>query len=149
MKRYFSCLVLAFGACTNYSADTQKVNPPILTAIAREGTGHIITMAAQNTEIGFVGYRLFQGTTDAGVRNANALSGIDCSRPLAVLPNQGISYVIEVKPGQTAVSPGYTNRLCAISLTLTSGSLIAVRSLILRDLISVDTSISSNTLIVP
>ena len=149
MRRILPCFALILGACTNYSAETQNVNPPILTSIAREGTGHIITMAAQNTEIGFAGYRLFQGTTDTGVRTANSLSGIDCSRPLAVLPNQAISYVIEVKPGQTAVSAGYSNRVCAVPLALTPGTLVGVRSLILRDLLSLDTGLSSNTLVVP
>jgi len=142
-------LVSCLMTCTNYSAQNQTINPPILASISPEGTGHIITLYAQNTEIGFAGYRLFQSSSDTLVRNADPLSGVDCSRPLAVPPNQAITYVIEVKPGQTAVSPGYSNRLCVVSLLLTSGTFVALRSLSLSGLTSVDTSLSSNSLVVP
>lgn len=142
-------LLLACLSCYNYSSQAQSVNPPIVTAIAREGTGHIITMAAQNVEIGFGGYRLYQASNDTAVRGADPLAGVDCTRPLAVLPNQAIPYIIEVKPGITSVSAGYTDRLCAVSLALTPGTFVAVRALILRDLFSFDTSLSSNSLLVP
>lgn len=143
------CILLCSLSCYNYSSQAQTVNTPILTAIAREGTGHIITMAAQNVEIGFGGYRLYQASSDSAVRALDALSGVDCSRPLAVLPNQAIPYVIEVKAGLATVSPGYTDRVCAVSLTLVPGTFVAVRALIFRDLFSFDTSLSSNSLLVP
>ncbi|MCE9596505.1 MAG: hypothetical protein K8S54_00925 [Spirochaetia bacterium] len=140
-------LLLAF--CTNYSSQKQIVNPPILTSIAVEGTGHVITMTAQNVELGFSGYRLYQGASDSAVRNADPLAGLDCSRPLAVPTNSGIAYQVEVKAGQSAISPGFPNRVCLVSLQLTSGTFVAMRSLILRDFLSLDTSISSNSLLVP
>lgn len=149
MRTAASLLLFACLSCYNYSSQAQNVNPPILTAIAREGTGHIITMAAQNVEIGFGGYRLYQASNDNAVRGADPLAGVDCTRPLAVLPNQAIAYVIEVKPGIVNVSAGYTDRVCAVSLALTPGTFVAVRSLILRDIFSFDTSLSSNSLLVP
>ncbi|MBL8020902.1 MAG: hypothetical protein JNM27_14625 [Leptospirales bacterium] len=142
-------LFLTLASCTNYSSQKQLVNPPILTAIAVEGTGHVITMTAQNVEIGFSGYRLYQGTSDSAVRGADPLAGIDCSRPLAVATNAGVAYQVEVKAGQSAISPGFPNRVCVVPLQLTSGTYIAMRSLILRDFLSLDTSISSNSLLVP
>ena len=43
------------AACTNFSAESQVINPPILFSVAAEDTGHIISLSAQNTELGFAG----------------------------------------------------------------------------------------------
>ncbi|MBI3394961.1 MAG: hypothetical protein HY042_03925 [Spirochaetia bacterium] len=139
-----------WASCTNYSTQQQTVNPPILTGISVEAPGHIITLAAQNIEPGFTGYRVFTGTSDSAARSAVVTSGTDCF--LATLPNQPIQYVAEIKPNQVTVTPSTSTtstRLCAAPLQLVSGQYVAMRALIFRDFTSVDTSISSNTVIVP
>ncbi len=139
---------LTFAACTNYTAEEQLVNPPIILDITAEGTGHIITVAAQNSEIGFFTYRLFQGTSEADVFTQNPLGGTDCG-PLALLPDTATNYIIEVKPGQSTVTAGASGlRLCSIPATLSSGEVIAIRAVIFN-ITSVQTSIPSNVFTVP
>ena len=139
---------LCWAHCTNYSAETQNINPPIILTVTAEGTGHILTVAAQNAELGFFGYRLFQAPTEAGVRALNPTAGTDCGA-LAAVPNQAINYVLEAKPGQTAPSLSDTDvRICAFPVQLTSGSYIAVRALGFS-ITTVNTSEISNAVIVP
>jgi hypothetical protein len=140
-------LVTATSACTNYSAETQTINPPIIFTIQAEGTGHILTVAAQNAEIGFFGYRLYEAPTEAAVRALNPLNGTDCGA-LAVLPNQALQYVIEAKPGQIVVTPGTTDRVCSFPVQLTPGSFVALRALGFS-ITSVNTSVLSNAIVVP
>ncbi len=136
------------AACTNFSAESQVINPPILFSVAAEDTGHIISLSAQNTELGFAGYRLFYGATE-GEALTTTTNTVDCGA-LSLLPNQAITYVIEVKPGQSAVTAGNTdNRLCAVPFGLSSGQYVAIRALVFQDLVSLGTSITSNALVVP
>ncbi len=139
-------------SCTNYSSKPQTANPPIILSIAQEGTGHILTVSAQNAEIGFSGYELFQGISESAVRNAAKNSGVLCGS-LAFNPNQAVNSIIEVKPGQTTASPtvsGATNRLCAVPLLLTAGTFVALRSLITQNVAGgIGESISSNAVVVP
>ena len=162
IKRYFGffCIIALlsnFGCTTNYSSDEQVVNPLIIVSypdeeniiahpIVSEGDGHLVTVAAQNQEIGFAGYRLYEEDTAAEAQNST--SGYDCGA-LAVLPISSTEYIIEVKPDQTTVTSGYSNRLCAIPYQLTSGRWIVMRSLITRSLVSLGTSIPSNAVQVP
>lgn len=133
--------------CSNYSSEPQIVNPPIILGISREGSGHILTVAAQNTELGFFGYRLFESTTEDDARTQAADNGTDCGT-LNVLPNNAIEYIIEVKPDQTTVSPGSTDRLCVVTRSLTAGRYVALRSLIFN-VTTITTSSSSNAVLVP
>ncbi|MCR9142411.1 MAG: hypothetical protein NXI24_09185 [bacterium] len=135
-------------ACTNYTAETQNINPPIIISVVAEGTGHLITVAAQNAEIGFFGYRLYQATDEAAVRAINPNNGTDCGA-LAILPDQAQNYVIEVKPGQTAPTAGTTDsRICALPAALTSGGVVALRALGFS-ISSLNTSVISNAVVVP
>lgn len=153
-KRVFSFVVCTFSFvyacvfCSNYSSTKQTVNPPVILGISAQEGGHVVQVSAYNVEVGFSGYRLFQGLSEDAVRNADPISGIDCTLPLAVLPNQAITYYIEVIPGKTA--PEATgDRLCVVPLALTSGTFISFRSLIFADITSVETGISSNAFLVP
>ncbi len=148
MKVVSALSASALFACTNYTAETQNINPPIILSIVAEGTGHLITVSAQNAEIGFFGYRLYQGTDESAVRAINPNNGTDCGA-LAILPEQALNYVIEAKPGQTAPTAGATdNRICALPVTLTSGSFVALRALGFS-ISSVNTSVISNAVVVP
>ena len=155
------------GCVTNYSSDEQVVNPVVLlaltsegnasTSIQPEGTGHVITTAAQNTELSFSGYRLFVGGSESEVINAAADSGVvDCGA-LAFTPNVDQNVIIEVK-GSSSVTPSSelastddttTSRLCAMEYLLTSGQYVGIRSLLFKDLTTEDTGISSNVMVVP
>lgn len=140
--------ILTFSVgCTNYSSEDKTVNPPILLGIKADGDGHLITVAAQNLEIGFQGYRLYQGISETDARNKDGLDGVDCTFPLTESTSRGIEYTIEVRPGISA--PTSTDYVCAVPLQLTSGTWITMRSLIFADFYSSDTSISSNALTVP
>lgn len=150
MQKLFCAVVLILSAlpgCTNYTAETQNINPPIILSITAEGTGHLITVAAQNAEIGFFGYRLYQGVNEAAVRAINPNNGTDCGA-LAILPNQAQNYVIEAKPGQVAPTAGSIDRICAMPVTLTSGGVVAMRALGFS-ISSVNTSEISNAVVVP
>lgn len=136
------------GKVTNFSAIPLAVNLPLILGIEAEGTGHIITIRAQNEEIGFSGYRLFTGATEAEARTEAA--GTDCSWPLATDNNRAMGYLIEVKPGQTAVTPTTAdNRLCVVPILLTSGEWVTIRSLIYKNITTTDTSEPSNAVQVP
>lgn len=141
-------LIQAFPGCTNYSSEEKRVNPPILLGIQADGTGYLLTVAVQNTEIGFEGYRLYQGLSETEVRNKNDSEGVDCSVPLQAVPARAIPYTIEVKPDQIGPTAG-SDSLCNVPLTLVPGTVIALRSLIFENYFSSATSMSSNALIVP
>lgn len=144
-------LFLPFTAgCTNYTSETPDVAIPILTGIEKSGSGHIIRMSAMNTEVGFVGYRLYNGGTEIHAQSPDDSIGIDCTS-LSNLPNRAVEYYIRV----TMESKSYeadedsTEYLCTIPLTLSSGSWIAMRSLIFKNLGTLDKSEPSNALPVP
>lgn len=135
------------GGCTNYSAEQQTINPPIILGITPDNGGHLITVAAQNGELGFFGYRLYQSTSEAGVRELNPNSGTDCGA-LAIVPDRAQNYVIEVRAGQVAPTAGTTDRICALPVSLTSGGFIALRALGFS-VTSINTSEISNAIVVP
>ncbi|MCB1173136.1 MAG: hypothetical protein KDK39_06210 [Leptospiraceae bacterium] len=139
--------VLLGQACTNYSSDPQIVSTPILLGVQTEGTGHILTVAAQNVEIGFLGYRLYQASSESALRALAVDNGTTCG-PINTQPNASVEYIMEAKPGQTAVTAGTTNRVCAFNASLTSGNYVGVRSLIFS-LTAVGTSEISNALLIP
>ncbi|MDH5655570.1 MAG: hypothetical protein OEZ34_06650 [Spirochaetia bacterium] len=152
---YFSVILsIPFMGCTNYSSSPNGfiVNTPIITqiTISPNGTGgHYIEMSAQNTEIGFLGYRIFQSTTEAGLLNAPPASGTDCSQ-LYLIPNQGITYRIEVDP--LAVAPPVDNPnniICFTNISLIPGNYAGIRALKTSDFFSITTGLSSNAAIVP
>lgn len=140
--------LLGFFACTNYSVDSQIVNPPIITNIATHENGHLFTVAAQNIEIGFVGYRLFQGTSEDDARNEETAESFDCG-PIDTVPTQAIDYFIEAQAGKITVDSDDTDFICVFNTTLTPGRYVVIRSLIVEDLVNTGTSIASNAVIVP
>lgn len=145
-------MALLFSGClTNYSYSSLKVSAPILLQISLNPSapGYLIQIAAQNSEVGFSGYRLFQGISEDGARNADPLSGIDCSTPLANLPVRGIPYYIEANPTSSGPQPNTLDHLCNVQLALTSGTWVALRSVLHTSLTASTTSISSNALPVP
>ena len=146
-----SGMILILSSCakvTNYSAIPIAVNLPLILKISKEGTGHVITIRAQNEEIGFSGYRLFTGATAEEARTE--ATGTDCSWPLATDNNRAMGYLIEVKPGQTSVTPTTAdNRLCAVPLLLNSGEWVTLRSLIYKNITTTETSEPSNAVQVP
>lgn len=139
------CALLA--GCTNYSAEQQTINPPIILSVVADNGGHLITVAAQNSELGFFGYRLYQSTSEAAVRGLNPNNGTDCGA-LAIVPDRAQNYVIEVRAGQVAPTAGTTDRICALPVSLTSGGFIALRALGFS-VTSINTSEISNAVIVP
>lgn len=139
--------IAAVASCTNYSSRPQTVNPPILLGIVKEGSGHVITIAAQNVEVGFLGYRVYTGATEAASRDAAVSAGIDC--PPVIVPNQAVEYTVEVKPNQATVTSGVTNRLCLAQTSVAAGQYVTMRALLFRDFTSLDSSISSNALVAP
>lgn len=143
----FFCWFFFFQMCTNYSSEPQIVNSPVLLGIQTEDTGHLITVAAQNLEIGFLGYRLYEGSDETAVRAIPVENGTDCG-PFELQPDAPVEYILEAKPNQTAVTPGQSNRVCAFNASLTTGRSIAIRSLIFS-VISVNTSDISNAIVVP
>ena len=160
---FILALLLAFfagSACTNYSGESQDINPPTILgaitinsssnlAIIAEGSGHLIRVSVQNQELGFVGYRLYVSTSEAAVQALPEAGGTDCG-PLFTQPITPRDWYIEVKPDQDALSAGYSDRLCFIKLGLNSGEFIALRSLLLKDAFGgVTTSIPSNVVMVP
>ncbi len=152
-------LLAVLAGCTNYSAEDPVVNPPIFLgitspqdstlAIEAEGTGHILRVRVLNQEVGFQGYRLYTAGTEAALRALATDNGTDCSG-LATPPIAVAEYILEAKPGQTAVTPGATgNRLCAFNITLVSSNWVLLRSLIFQSPVSVGTSEPSNAVVVP
>ncbi len=140
-------LAAAATACTNYSSRPQTVNPPILLGIVREGSGHVMTVSAQNVEIGFINYRVYVGATEDASRGAAVGAGVDCNP--VILPNQAVEYTVEIKPDQTTVTAGVTNRLCLAQMSAATGQYITMRAILFRDFSSVDSSISSNAVVAP
>ena len=140
---------VSFAAdCTNYSVDAQIVNPPLITKIESEDSGHLLTVAAQNIELGFVGYRMFQGSSEDDARNEETAESVDCG-PIDTPPTAATDYFIEVKPDKLVVDAEDTDHICVFNYSLTPGRYIVLRSLIVQDLVNTGTSIASNAVIVP
>lgn len=151
VRRPGFCLALALAlglaapGCTNYSSEQQTLNTPVLLGVTVESPGHLIQISAQNVEIGFTGYRMFTGTTAAEAQAAT--SGVDCGA-LNLAPNQSVFLFIEVKPNQNVVTPGASNRLCAVPAQLTSGQFVVIRALLFNAL-TISTGLPSNAAQVP
>ena len=141
-------LALIVAGCFNYSTTQQTVNPPVILGISNEGGSHLIKVAAQNIEIGFAGYRLYQGDTEEDARDLEIASSYDCGL-LATFPTQPIEYYIEVNASKTDPDSDDSNYLCVVTYVLTPGKWVSLRSLIARDLTTKDASISSNAVMVP
>jgi len=152
----FLVISLFFISCSNYTTTKLKPVPPILISIKQIPTGHLLTMRASNPEIFFAGYRMFVGTSENSARNPNDLNtGIDCSG-INLLPNLPIEYSIEISPTAGALAPVQAgdnpNRVCKMVTSLSSGSYISLRALLLSFQVgggSFSFSAPSNVLIVP
>ncbi|MBX7059655.1 MAG: hypothetical protein K1X75_16445 [Leptospirales bacterium] len=133
------------AACTNFSAEDNIINTPILMSITREGSGHLIQVQAQNAELGFIGYRLFTGASATAAQAAS--SGVDCGALNLLTTTAGIRY-IEAKPGQSSVTAGTTDRICAAPLTINAGDYVVMRATVF-DLAAIAQSNASNALQAP
>ncbi len=156
MKLKFFCLSLLFISCSNYTTTKLKPVPPILLSIKPIPTGYLLTMRASNPEIFFAGYRMFVGTSENSARNPTDFnSGVDCFG-INLLPNLPIEYSIEISPTAGALAPveagDNPNRVCKMVTSLSSGSYISLRTLLLSFQVgggSFTFSAPSNALIVP
>ncbi len=152
-------LALLILSCTNYSSDPYPPSTPVLLGLSPDGStssniqaiqtygnGHKIRIAAQNYEPGFQGYRLFEGSSEDAVRNADATTGIDCGTLLQT-PVLGTVYTIEVRTDSIASE---STALCVIPILLTSGNFVALRAVYFRGILDPEsTGPSSNALQVP
>lgn len=137
----------ALAGCTNYTAESPIVNPPIILSIATEDNGYLLEVSAQNVELGFAGYRLYTGATPEEAQNQPAENGVDCGG-INLQPNQAVVYFIEAKPGQDTVTPGTSNRICAIPVDIQAGQYVALRALIFN-VTTFGTSLPSNAVLAP
>ncbi|WP_210414395.1 LIC11661 family lipoprotein [Leptospira jelokensis] len=144
--------VLFLGACTNYSTTASVQAPPTLISITNNGNSNFtIKVRAQNPELIFQGYRLFEAPTEALAQNPSDLNqGAQCLLAQTAIV-QPIEYTFEVDPSQNANTAGVS---CRIFATLTPGNHISLRTLGLAVNLSNNTSSyrvspPSNTLIVP
>lgn len=141
--------MLSGVGCTNYSSREQVISPPVILSITREDSGHIITISAQNQEIGFSGYRLYTGVTEDLARSENS-QPVNLLQCLNVITDSPVQYIIEVKPDRSSITPVEgENRICIITAGLTAGEWVAMRSLLFKDFSTFDTSISSNAAVIP
>lgn len=153
----FACLI---SYCNQYTAENLPINPVVLLgppdgqvvhtnikAIERmNGGGHLIRVAAQNSELLFQGYRIYQATTEQSVHSLPASAGIDCE-PLYTYPVLGIVYTLEASTNPLRLSDNF---LCSFPINLTPGQYVSIRAKYLRGFGSeVLTSMPSNALIVP
>lgn len=150
LKATLLCLVisvLVIASCTNYSSEPFLINPPIILDIRQENGGHVIEVAAQNTEIGLVGYTLYERASEEAAQEAEGVE-ITCATPLLDLPNRAIIYSLEVRTDRT-MPLGEGARLCTLQTDLTSGNFVALRALVFENFATFRTSISSNAIQVP
>ncbi|MBW7857542.1 MAG: hypothetical protein H3C43_04435 [Leptonema sp. (in: Bacteria)] len=153
----FACLI---SYCNQYTAEKLPINPVVLLgppdgqtvhtkikAIERiPNGGHIIRVAAQNAELLFQGYRIYEAATEQAVLSLPASAGIDCE-PLYTFPVLGIIYTVEASTNPLRISDNF---LCSFPINLTAGQYVSIRAKYLRGLGSdVMTSMPSNALIVP
>ncbi|MCB1142892.1 MAG: hypothetical protein H7A24_15315 [Leptospiraceae bacterium] len=122
--------------CTNYSVSKTQTVPPILISLsARTGGGHLLVFRGTNPEFFFVGYKLYVSNSVNSARNPSSLTGgVDCENR-GIIPNLPLEYSIEIYADSVGLSPVNTgengNRICKFPVNLSSGSVIAVRSLLL------------------
>ncbi|MBM9499507.1 hypothetical protein JWG44_04490 [Leptospira sp. 201903071] len=127
---------LLFG-CPHYSTTRLISTPPTLISVVPIATGYELRMRAGNPELLFSGYRLFVGNTENESRFPSDLnSGTDCvGGVLNLIPNQPLEYSIELStnsgPLATPATGENTNRICKMSVTVTSGQYLTLRSEVL------------------
>jgi hypothetical protein len=153
----YCVIILLLSYCTNYSSKPLPVNPVILlappsgnststkiNAIEKTSTGHILRVAAQNVELTFKGYRIYQAPTEEQVRNLPSTSGVDCS-PLLELPNSSKVYIMEASTNPLGLAT-----LCTFPVNLTSGFYVSIRVTYFTGIGQEDgTSMPSNALLIP
>lgn len=150
---YLIAVFLVFlGNCTNYSTTSAVQAPPTLISITNNGNSNFtIKVRAQNPELIFQGYRLFEAPTEALAQNPTDLNqGAQCLLAQASIV-QPIEYLFEVDPSSNANTAGVS---CRIFATITPGNYISLRTLGLAVNLANSTSSyrvspPSNTLIVP
>ena len=158
MKLFFkSFLIFYLISCTNYSSNPIPINPVILLAppdgnssttkidaIEKTSTGHILRVAAQNVELTFKGYRIYQAPTEDQVLKLPSNAGIDCSS-LLQFPNTGIVYVMEA-----STNPLGFATLCTFPVNLTTGNYVSIRAVYFRGVgVEDGTSLPSNAIKIP
>lgn len=148
VRSAYCLLLFSLTRCFHYSTSEQTVNAPVLLGIERIASGHRLKVAAQNLEIGFAGYRLYEGASESEARSLDAPTQKDCG-PFGTLPAQGVEYAMDIRVDRTTVEDGSVNHLCVFTHAATPGNYVVVRALLLRDLQSQATSIASNALIAP
>lgn len=163
MKNYFLqflnflfCFVL-FSSCTNYSTKPLSINPVIILSpisgsspttqiqgIEKTTTGHLIRVAAQNVELTFKGYRIFQAPSEEQVQILNPNSGVNCGNLLEI-PNVPIVYTMEASTNPIGVA-----NLCVFPVDLISGYYATIRVVYFNGIGSEDgVSSSSNAVLIP
>ncbi|PKL30477.1 MAG: hypothetical protein CVV45_17320 [Spirochaetae bacterium HGW-Spirochaetae-10] len=147
-------------ACNQYSTETLPMNPVVLlgppdgqtsytgiAAIERiSGGGHLLRVSAQNSELLFQGYRIYQASSEAAVMALSADAGTDCGT-LFTYPVLGIVYTMEAS---TAPKLTADNLLCSFPINLTPGQYVSIRAVYQAAFGQpATTSLPSNALIVP
>lgn len=151
-------LLFALTNCTNYTSNPSVQVPPLLVSATNNGNSNFtLNVRATNPELLFQGYRLYAGPTENDARNQGDLNaGTDCSisgGTITALPVQPRNYVFLIDPSTTLPALG-SGIDCKFSVTLASGTFVAVRALGLSVRIRAGTSglnISgpSNAIILP
>ncbi|WP_411822351.1 LIC11661 family lipoprotein [Leptospira sp. 'Mane'] len=117
--------------CTNYTTSASNQAPPLLVSAVNNGNSNFtLKVRANNPEIIFQGYRLFQGNSESEARNPGDLnSGSDCTLQngqVSVLINQPAEYTFEIDPVAAVSSSGV---VCRFQRTVASGQYISLRAI--------------------
>ncbi len=143
--------------CTQYTSKPLSVNPAIILSpisgsssttnikgIEKTSTGHILRLSAQNYELIFKNYRIYQAPTEEQVLNLPPSSGTDCG-PLLELPNTSKIYIVEA-----STNPQGLATLCTFPINLITGNYVSIRVVFFNGIGQEDgTSLSSNAVLVP
>jgi len=155
-----TCSALLVVYCNQYSTEDVAINPVVLlgppagqtsytdieTIESLAGGGHIIRVSAQNSELLFQGYRIYEANSEAAVQSLPASAGTDCGTMLQY-PVLGMIYVMEASATPTYAG---SDLLCTFPVTLTPGNYVSVRAVYLAAYGQpASTSMPSNALIVP
>jgi hypothetical protein len=158
MKHFFKSFLLFYLiSCTNYSSNPIPINPVILlappdgnssttkiNAIEKTSTGHVLRVAAQNVELTFKGYRIYQAPTEDQVLKLPSDAGIDCGS-LLQFPNTGIVYIMEASTNPLGLST-----LCTFPISLTTGNYASIRTVYFNGIgVEDGTSLPSNAIKIP
>ncbi len=143
--------------CKQYTSKPLSVNPAIILSplsgsssttkiqgIEKTSTGHILRLAAQNYELTFKNYRIYQALTEDQVLNLPPSSGIDCGS-LLELPNTSKIYIVEASTNPLGLAT-----LCTFPINLTTGNYVSIRVVFFNGIGQEDgTSLPSNAILVP